>query len=340
MVSIIVPIYNSEKTLSSCVRSILNQTYPDYELILIDDGSSDRSGQICDELQESCKAQGKPCQVIHQENRGVSAARNCGMEHANGEFFVCVDSDDWIEPCYLEDLVHTAEIHPELGHVLCGFKCKSHVHDFILTGKEPLTIVSRRDYMLLFDKVLIQGPCLALYKTAFVRANHLKMRKDLNLAEDLIFNLQYLNALGEVPIGVINKANYFYQNDDHSSLFRKYRPDLLEINEMIMQSVQHYLVRWGVSDESAWREYYNAAFLKYVNVLDNTFNESNPMSKRDKLKYNNSVMQKDSFREAMEKSRIHLVASYRIAYRSGDYRMVLAAKRIEQFKKSVNQLLK
>lgn len=342
MVSIIVPIYNAEKTLSACVQSILNQSYPDYELIMVDDGSTDHSGQICDELQEACMALGRLCQVFHQENRGVSAARNCGIEHASGVYFVCIDSDDVVEPCYLEDLVRTTEDHPELGHVLCGFQCTSHVYDYknyCLTSKEPLSIVNRKDYMHLFSKVLVQGPCQALYRTNLVRSKQLSMREDLNLAEDLIFNLEYLDSLGDVPIGVINKANYIYQNDDQTSLLRKYRSDLLETNEMIMHEVKYYLIKWGVSDEDAWREYYKAVFLKYVNVLDNTFNESSPMTKKEKLTYNNSVMQKDSFLEAIKKSRVHLIPSYRIAYCSGNYRLVLAAKLIERIKKKVNRLL-
>ena len=97
MVSVIVPVYNSEKTLSACVQSILNQTYLDYEIILIDDGSKDYSGQICDEWGSICEERKVRCQVIHQENGGVSRARNRGIEQAKGEYFVCVDSDDIIE---------------------------------------------------------------------------------------------------------------------------------------------------------------------------------------------------------------------------------------------------
>ena len=118
MVSVIVPVYNSERTLKTCVQSILDQKYSDYELILIDDGSKDLSGQICDGLKTECEKNGIRCQVIHQENGGVSKARNCGIDHANGEYFVCIDSDDYIESCYLEDLVCTAENNPDIGHVI------------------------------------------------------------------------------------------------------------------------------------------------------------------------------------------------------------------------------
>ena len=92
MVSVIVPVFNAEKTLSECIHSILRQTYGCFELIIIDDGSTDRSGQICDEMQLICINKNIRCQVIHQKNGGVSAARNYGVQIANGEFFVFIDS--------------------------------------------------------------------------------------------------------------------------------------------------------------------------------------------------------------------------------------------------------
>ncbi len=339
MVSVIVPVYNAEKTLTICVQSVLDQTYKDWELILIDDGSTDRSGQICEELQEKCLAQNRPCRVVYQENRGVSAARNCGMELAAGEYFVCIDSDDRIEPCYLEDLVQTAEAHPEFGHILCGFRCTSYVHDYILTNREPLSVVDRRDYMSLFQSVLIQGPCLSLYKTAIVRSAGIKMREDLSRAEDIMFNLEYLDALGQVPIGVVNKPNYIYQNEDIGSLFRRYSPDLLEINEMVNQALLGYLKKWNVEKQTSWQLYDSVVLANYISVLDNTFHVQNPMTRREKIAYNNRIMEKESFQEALKKGRFPVSGPLQTAYQSGDYRRVLTVKRINDVKRFVRSLV-
>lgn len=101
--SIIVPIYNTEKYLRECIDSIINQTYSKFELILIDDGSTDCSGKICDEYVEKYHF----VKVIHQENKGVSAARNAGIEIAKYDWISFVDSDDWIEPEMLEVLNNT-----------------------------------------------------------------------------------------------------------------------------------------------------------------------------------------------------------------------------------------
>lgn len=100
MISIIVPVYNASIFLPRCLDSILQQTYTDFELLLIDDGSTDSSGEICDRY---CRLD-KRCKVIHQKNRGTAAARNTGLKLAAGEYITFVDNDDWIHPQYLEYL--------------------------------------------------------------------------------------------------------------------------------------------------------------------------------------------------------------------------------------------
>ena len=340
MVSVIIPVYQAEKTLPSCVQSVLNQTYTDYEIILIDDGSKDRSGQLCDELRDLCLTRGVRCQVIHQENGGVSRARNCGMDRANGEFFVCVDSDDVVEPCYLEDLVRAAEAHPEFGHVICGFKCTSHVHDYILTDREPLSVADRRDYMVLYEKILVQGPCFALYRTEIVRRNGIRMREDFSRAEDTLFNLEYLDALDKTVIGIVNKSNYIYQNEDQSSLYRRYRQDLLTTVETVNQALAHYLNKWGICDEESQRKFYSTVYYNYRAVLDNTFHRENTVPFREKIAYNTGILKKESFREAVRKGGTAISPALRRAYESGDYRRVLAVERVQRIKQTVHGLLK
>ena len=104
-VSVIVPVYRAEAYLHRCIDSILGQTYPDFELILIDDGSPDSCGTICDEY----AAKDSRVVVVHQENRGVSAARNRGVQIASGEYVTFVDCDDWVAPKYLEILYSNAQ---------------------------------------------------------------------------------------------------------------------------------------------------------------------------------------------------------------------------------------
>ncbi len=340
MVSVIIPVYNSEKTLSACVQSILNQTYSSFELVLIDDGSTDSSGQICDRLQDNCREKNIHCQVIHKSNGGVSSARNCGFEHASGEYFVCVDSDDVVEPCYLEDLVHTAEEHPELGFIISGFRCTSHEYDYIMSDRERLSITDRREYMLLYEKILIQSPCLALYRTDIVNDYGIRMREDLSRGEDILFNLDYLDALDCSSIGVINKANYTYQNEDMSSLYRKYREDLWSVNEIVGLSIAHYLKKWGIDDEASWTKYYNTVFYNYDSVLKNTFHKQNDMSRKKKIAFNCDVLKQERFKEALEKSSVVLSPTLRKAYESGNYSRVLRVEHLQKIKSRVCCILK
>ena len=100
LISIIVPVYNAEKYVNRCIKSILNQTYTNFELILVEDGSSDASGLLCDDWAK----QDIRIKVIHKENGGASSARNCGLNMAVGEYITFVDSDDWIEPYMYECL--------------------------------------------------------------------------------------------------------------------------------------------------------------------------------------------------------------------------------------------
>ena len=105
MFSIIVPIYNVEKYLSKCIDSLLSQTYADFELILVDDGSTDHSPEICDKYQQADPR----IKVIHKQNGGLVSARQAGTEIAIGEYVLCVDSDDWVKNDYLMNFAKTAE---------------------------------------------------------------------------------------------------------------------------------------------------------------------------------------------------------------------------------------
>ena len=103
-ISIIVPVYNCENYINKCIESILSQSYPYFELLLIDDGSTDKSGEICDKY----KSIDSRIKVFHENNNGVSYARNLGISNSIGEYIAFVDSDDWVEPDYISSLITEA----------------------------------------------------------------------------------------------------------------------------------------------------------------------------------------------------------------------------------------
>jgi len=115
-ISIIVPIYNSEKYLKRCIESILKQTYTNIELILINDGSEDKSLEICEEY----KKNDERIIIVNKENEGVSVARNIGIEKATGELISFVDADDYLEATFLQELLDIMEKY-NVNYVACGY---------------------------------------------------------------------------------------------------------------------------------------------------------------------------------------------------------------------------
>ncbi|MBO4675217.1 MAG: glycosyltransferase family 2 protein, partial [Elusimicrobiaceae bacterium] len=107
LISVIISVYNTEKYLCKCVDSVLTQTYQNLEVILVDDGSTDSCGRICDEY----VSKDSRVQVIHQQNAGLSAVRNAGIKAAKGEYFSFIDSDDWVDARFIETLWNLAEEH-------------------------------------------------------------------------------------------------------------------------------------------------------------------------------------------------------------------------------------
>lgn len=117
MITVIVPVYNVEKYLIKCIDSIITQTYKDLEIILVNDGSTDNSGKICDKY----KSKDKRIKVIHKDNGGLSDARNCGLKISNGEYIVFLDSDDWVDENYIKILYNLIKKY-DSDMSICDFK--------------------------------------------------------------------------------------------------------------------------------------------------------------------------------------------------------------------------
>lgn len=191
-VSIIVPIYNAETTISRCVDSILGQQFSDFELLLVDDGSTDGSGAICDAY--ACAD--SRVRVIHKENSGVSDTRNLGISQAQGIYLQFLDSDDWITPDATKLLVQTAETH-SCDLVISDFyrvvgERVSHKGDIdedrVLTREEYAAHMMEQPadfyYGVLWNK---------LYRRDIVAAHDLRMNSAISWCEDFLFNLEYIH---------------------------------------------------------------------------------------------------------------------------------------------------
>lgn len=194
LISVIVPIYKVEKYLDCCINSIINQTYANLEIILVDDGSPDNCPAICDEY---AKKDGR-IKVIHKENGGVSSARNAGLKVASGDYIGFVDSDDWIEPEMYESLATMIQ-HDKTDISSVGIvKSKDEAKNICENSNQSICF-SQREYMLKFFKVGSQ-------ETVYYMCN--KLFKKSLIADDL-FPLEY--SVGEDTIAlfkVLKKAKY------------------------------------------------------------------------------------------------------------------------------------
>ena len=225
-VSIIVPVYNVEKYISECIDSILSQTYKYIEIILIDDGSTDDSGYICDEY----ASKDERIKVIHQLNSGVSSARNAGILMASGQWVFFVDGDDWISEdaidCLISegdredvDLIVGSCIKAYVGREELDTSCDILRGEFNLSERmEDLLsscVLNISSSPLMFPADMRSGPqltypVLKLYKKSILDENHILFDVDLSIGEDKLFNLYYISCCKN-KIVFINKRIYYYR---------------------------------------------------------------------------------------------------------------------------------
>ena len=200
-ISIIVPVYKVEQYLRRCLDSIVAQTCTDWECILIDDGSPDNSGKICDEYAEK---DGR-FKVIHQENQGVSAARNAGLDCARGEWVTFVDSDDWVERKMLYELLNFA-LKNNAEVVVSGFyKSDGRTH---IAGYRV-----KQGWMKMPDDFVfyIQGPWAKLFSSSYLSMRKFRFPNNITVTEDLVFNF-YSFYNSKLVYGTNYIGYYYYVN--------------------------------------------------------------------------------------------------------------------------------
>ena len=305
LISVIIPVYKVENVLYHCIDSILKQTFKDFELILVDDGSPDGCGAICDSYAE------KDCRirVFHNINRGVSFARNFGINVALGEYVCFVDSDDFVQPNYLLRLWETAKSNPGCLNIWCGINMVDDYrkHNLKLCVYDQYETISRssfKEIMTLTEKMLEASPCNKLYKKQIIIDNNLSMDESISLGEDAIFNLQYLDCTNG-DIIVINEGLYNYVVSHQDSLVKKYYKDELSLHRNIYYMFCSYMSKWCVDDSECVKNV-NAMIYRYCFVLENTFNKQNKDGFLQKLNYIRDVIKSPEFKDVLNKCTVRL----------------------------------
>lgn len=264
-VSIIVPVYKAEKYLRECIDSIISQTFNDWECILVDDGSPDNSGKICDEY----AVNDSRLLVIHKENGGVSSARNAGLDIAEGEWITFVDSDDCLYSNALEQWIVTAESN-DLDLVQCHYNRVYKAGEFCNSSTIPLSTyeyADSEDYL-----VCVGGN---LFKSSIIMENNMRFDGTIRYGEDQLFIYNFMISCRKIQR--ISDVLYFYRDNNQSATSQKQKSkDLLnsikELNEVglrqkcfhirIQKQIQIFIERILCNYDLSAKEY-NCIFSKY-----------------------------------------------------------------------------
>lgn len=222
-ISIIVPVYNVENYLNYCVDSLLRQTYKDFEILLIDDGSKDNSGKLCDEFKEKDQR----ISVYHKQNGGLSDARNFGIEHSKGDFFLFIDSDDALHPDFCKVLIelqskYNADIVSTGIIRFDNFEKIKEFDNSVYTSNEKIireTDILKKYFVPDQNYYIEHGLCMKLYKKELfkeLRFSVGRLHEDLYITHKLL-NLTHCFVFTDLPY-------YYYFQKNMNSICKNYKP--------------------------------------------------------------------------------------------------------------------
>ena len=207
LISVIVPVYNAAGSIRICIESILNQSYTNFELILIDDGSMDSSLSICEEYMID-----KRVVVVHQANGGVSAARNKGLSLAKGDYVTFVDADDKVKAGYLQSFIASNDMDVDL--IVGGYVCHEGMKHMVVTIENG-SYIQKGDISSILEKLLgnivLQVPWGKLFKRNILVSNKITFDVQMFFGEDTLFVQEYLLHIHSMKS--IDQANYVYERE-------------------------------------------------------------------------------------------------------------------------------
>lgn len=270
-VSIIVPVYNAEKWLKRCVDSILNQTLKEIELILVNDGSTDNSGALCDQF----AGNDARIRVIHTENGGPSKARNIGMKNAYGEYITFADADDEVQSDMYEAMYKIAhKQNTEADIVMCNILFKTQDEERILNHNFAETYDGNekiREEVLIYFYIGgcggLYAPCNRLFRRSFLKQHGIEFDQHRSYAEDLFFNFYTMKNAD--LIRTTDAPYYIYHQDNLSSITHTFRKNFYfeckrDQKELLEQAQEMALeLDW----EKFWNIFANKAYQQIFETI-------------------------------------------------------------------------
>jgi len=284
MVSIIIPVYNSGTTLRRCLESVINQSFSDWELLLIDDGSKDNSCEICDEY----VGKDKRIKVFHKENGGVSSARNIGLDYAKGEWVAFIDADDYVKESYLANLWE----HSQKQVDLVVSYAEIHNGDDINKESYPSKLIDDTNFDSMFienDMNWHTSPWSKLYKRNIIEKHHLRFCEGMHIGEDAVFLFCYMLCSNRIYIS--NDTDYCYFAYTPGSLTKR-------VNSLASEILAYNQIRTIVESMILKKSIKNSIALRKLNWLIASYQRRilnalyyNKLQKQDRL----SILRKIDF---------------------------------------------
>lgn len=254
IISVIIPVYNRQESVGRCLDSILGQTLGDVEIVVVDDGSTDATPEVCARY----SSLDTRVRVIRTQNGGVSAARNVGLQHATGAFLRFVDSDDWLEVASLERALsrHQSD-HSDIvlgGYTLHGGA--SGQSDLVSGYRDAALPI--HEFLLLLSQArsnqIVNSCCMCSFRRDIVTHHELRFPEDVSMGEDQIFTLSYLKHASSVSL--MNDFGYTYSRETPNSLSRVYHPNIYASErKMLSAALALFDQTSGLSPQNVERAY-------------------------------------------------------------------------------------
>ena len=284
MVSVIVPVYNVEQYVGKAIESIQKQTERNWELLLVDDGSPDQSGQICDEY----AGKDDRITVIHKKNGGAPSARNAALEVAHGKYMYFMDADDWAEPEMLGDMLRTAE---EYGSqlVIAGFYIdtyykgeEKYVQEIMWEKVDTVAFATQREFRenayQLFDRNMLYTPWNKLFLSQYLMDNNIRFPK--TFWDDFPFNLSVIRDVEHVC--VMPGLYYHFIRKRQDSETARYRRDMYSKREEEHGWLLDLFKYWDVNDGATMEFLARRYIERLIGCVENVTNKDCKLSHKEK----------------------------------------------------------
>lgn len=297
MISFIVPIYNVEKYLNRCVDSILNQTNKDFEIILVDDGSTDSSGELCDQY---AKIDSR-ITVLHKANGGLSDARNAGLKIASGNYIAFVDSDDWIEPTLVEEISKVQLKYPQSEVIVFGYYIDYTENNYTLDRKFQTTQLFENSGIPTAIELMEQS---GMFNSVWNKVYSSKLIKNLGISfiesngEDLIFNCEYFQHISQCVI--CEPILYHYMRQGEETLTKKYVPDLYEKVHQCDKARVNLYQALNMNEERYQIQLYKYYFLYILCCVYNNYGKNNKLSFHDKVMFYKGLFENERLMKSIQ----------------------------------------